>query len=397
MHNFASVPQLVQELAPSSPVHILRRHAIATAAKWFLENFNGKTLYAVKTNPDEHVLKALFAAGIRHFDVASLSEIHAVRALFGQQAKLFFMHTVKNRHAIREAYYTYGVRDFSLDSEDELQKILQCTDNAKDLSLYVRLAIPNAFSEIDLSSKFGVFVEEAVPLLQLTRQKAKKLGVCFHVGSQCMHPDAYRQAIAMAGQIVKEAGVMLDRFDVGGGFPSIYPGMTPPCLAAYMETIHREVHLLKLGRQCKLMCEPGRALVAESGAVLVQVELRKDHHLYINDGTYGSLFDAGQPGFIFPSRAIRTNGVFSEHMSPFSFYGPTCDSMDFMKGPFFLPSDIAEGDYLEIGQLGAYGSTLRTQFNGFHHHLNAEVDDAPLLSMYGLDDLSLETMLREVA
>ncbi len=385
MHHFTSTKQLVHALTPSSPVHIFRKEAIATSAEWFLNHFRGKTLYAVKTNPEEQVLNSLFDSGIKDFDVTSLAEIELVRALFGDKANLFYMHTVKGRHAIKTAFQSHHVRDFALDSHAELEKILTCTNHAKDLNLYVRLAIPNAFSEIDLSGKFGVLAEEAIPLLQKTRRHAKKLGICFHVGSQCMHPDAYRQAIVMAGRLAKEAHITIDCFDVGGGFPSIYPGMTPPPLSSFMPTIHREVKKLPLGPQCELMCEPGRALVAESGSVLVQVELRKDHHLYINDGTYGSLFDAGQPGFIFPTQALRLNGNFSEHISPFSFYGPTCDSMDFMKGPFYLPSDIEEGDYLEIGQLGAYGTTLRTSFNGFHHHLNAEVKDTPLLSMYGLE------------
>lgn len=385
MHQFNSVAQLAKKLTPSSPVHIFRRDTITTAATWFQEQFKGQTLYAVKTNPEKQVLTTLFEAGITDYDVASLNEIELVRSLLGDKVNLYFMHTVKNRQAIKEAYFKHNVRDFSLDSEAELEKILACTNNADDLNLYVRLAIPNTFSEIDLSSKFGVFAEDAAALLLKTRQVSKKLGICFHVGSQCMHPDAYRQAIVMAGQIIKEAGVFVDAFDIGGGFPSIYPGMTPPPLEAYMKTIHREFAQLKLGSHCKLLCEPGRALVAESGSVLVQVELRKDHHLYINDGTYGSLFDAGQPGFIFPTQAIRLNGEFSEHNTPFSFYGPTCDSMDFMKGPFYLPSDIDEGDYLEIGQLGAYGATLKTSFNGFHHHEVASVNDTPLLSMYGLD------------
>ncbi len=343
MHHFASVKELTKSLAPSTPVHIFRHESITTAARWFCNNFHGNTLYAVKTNPDEQVLKTLFEAGINHFDVASLNEIELVRSLFGDDAKLFYMHTVKSRNSISEAYFTHGIRDFSLDSEAELTKIMECTNHATDLNLYVRLAIPNAFSEIDLSSKFGVITEEAVPLLQRTRQFSKKLGICFHVGSQCMHPDAYRQAIVISGQLIKEAGVIIDKFDIGGGFPSIYPGMTPPALSTFMNVIHREVGKLSLGSHCELMCEPGRALVAESGSVLVQVELRKDHHLYINDGTYGSLFDAGQPGFIFPTKPIRLNGKFSERTTAFSFYGPTCDSMDFMKGPFYLPSDMKKG------------------------------------------------------
>lgn len=386
MHNYTSVSTLAKELAPSVPVHITRKHTITEAYQWFDRKFQGQVLFAVKTNPDTHVLRHLFDAGLRHFDVASLPEIELVRSLFGQDASLYFMHTVKSRLAISEAYYTHGVRDFSLDSSEELQKILSVTDNADDLNLYVRLAIPNTYAELDLSQKFGVLVDEAAPLLQEVRQHAKKLGICFHVGSQCMHPDAYRQAIVMAGEVIREAGVIVDRFDVGGGFPSIYPGMTPPPLEAYMEAIHSEFKALKLSSGCQLICEPGRALVAEGGSVLVRVELRKGHMLYINDGTYGSLFDAGQPGFIFPARAIRVDGTLSSHTTPFSFYGPTCDSMDFMKGPFYLPSDMNEGDYIEIGQLGAYGATMRTRFNGFEQHLSAEVVDAPLMSMYGLDE-----------
>ena len=377
-----TIAAYVREQKPHNPVHVFRPRALEKAAGFFLERFEGQPLFAVKTNPSPHVLNALYEAGISCFDVASLREIQQVYSLF-PDAKLHFMHTVKSRHAIREAYFTFGVRDFSLDSTDELNKILEETNFAEDLNLYVRLAIPNTYAEMNLADKFGINLVEAVDLLVETRSKAAKMGVCFHVGSQCMHPDAYRIAIRMAKQTVAEAGVTIDMLDVGGGFPSVYPGMIPPNMQGYFDAIHQEFAQFPGRDRIQLMCEPGRALVAESGSVIVRVELRKGQHLYINDGTYGSLFDAGSPKFVFPVRKIE-DAPNEETMMPFSFFGPTCDTLDFMKGPFYLPSEIREGDYIEIGQLGAYGKTLATNFNGFGpDDVVVDVSDEPLMTMYG--------------
>ena len=387
METYRSVNSLVSELSPEQPLHIFRPHAIKRAVRFFTRKFGGDVLYAIKTNPEPHVLKELWKHGIRHFDAASLHEVELARGMFAK-AEIHFMHTVKSRHAIREAYFTHGVKDFSLDSLEELSKICKETKNAKDLGLYIRLAIPNTYAEINLSDKFGINLHDAVNLLKTARKKAARLGVCFHVGSQCMHPNAYRIAMNMAADVIKKAKVKIDMMDVGGGFPSIYPGMKPPALEDYMDAIHEEFKRMKLKGKVRLMCEPGRALVAESGSVLVRVDLRKDHNLYINDGTYGSLFDAGYPGFIFPTRLRRPGEDHSENSAPFSFYGPTCDTLDFMKGPFFLPEDTEEGDYIEIGQLGAYGRTFATRFNGFFPASElAVVEDDPLMSMYdGADE-----------
>lgn len=351
-----------------------------------MSRFRGKILYAVKTNPDEHVLRDLYAAGVRYFDVASLHEVGLVHGLF-PEAELYFMHPVKSRNAIREAYFTYGVRHFSLDSHDELEKIVAETKqpdgrNADDLALHVRLAIPNTYAELALTEKFGIALEQAPALLKAVRAAAAHAGVCFHVGSQCMHPDAYKLAIKLAKQVIKQAAVKIDSFDVGGGFPSIYPGMTPPAMGDFFRAIHDATRDLVKQHRCELLCEPGRALVAESGAVVVRVEARKGNHLYINDGTYGSLFDAGTPRFLFPCRLVSRKES-SDELAGFSFFGPTCDSLDTMKGPFFLPADIKEGDYIEVGQLGAYGRTMATRFNGFSLASRVvAVKDEPLMSLY---------------
>jgi len=380
MRSYTSSDSAVKHLQPEQAIYTYRPHALKRATDFFLSRFRGKVMYAVKTNPDEHVLKDLWANGVRAFDAASLHEVAMVRNLF-PEAQIFFMHTIKSRHAIREAYTRYGVRHFSLDCQEELEKILQETGNAPDLGLHVRIAIPNTYAELALTGKFGASLDVAPGLLKQVRAVAAHAGVCFHVGSQCMHPDAYRLAIKLAKQVVKQSGVRIDSFDVGGGFPSIYPGMTPPDMGAFFSAIHDATRDLVRAHGCELMCEPGRALVAESASVIVRVEARKGDFLYLNDGTYGSLFDAGMPKFIFPTRVMNRAG--SENEKGFSFYGPTCDTLDFMQGPFLLPEDVKEGDYLEIGQLGAYGRTMATRFNGFSvAHQVVAVKDEPLMSIY---------------
>ncbi len=388
-----TVQDKVLELKPSIPVYLIRPNSIKRAAKFFLDNFSAPkfssdVLYSVKSNPDATVLKHLFDSGIKHFDVASTAEVKLIDKLFGDKVRMYFMHPVKSREAIHDAYFNHGIRDFSLDSFDELQKIIEVTNGAKDLGLHVRLSIPNSHAAIDLSGKFGVLPSESVGLVRKVRSAAKRFGICFHVGSQCMEPTEYRHALNITKEILEQAKVKPDVIDIGGGFPSTYPGMTPPNLAAYFDEIFDALSHMNLDKKCRIWCEPGRALVAESGSLLVRVEARKKNMLYLNDGTYGGLFDAGFPGFIYPSKAIRVKGEKSlaNNNAAFGFYGPTCDSLDFMKGPFYLPENISEGDYIEIGQLGAYSRSIRTEFNGFNKNLQIEVCDEPMSSMYFDDE-----------
>jgi len=381
---YRSVDDMVHDMRPEEPVNCLRPATIANTAKWFLRNFPGDVMYAVKCNPDARVLRILARAGVKHYDVASLQEVKLVAETL-PGAKLYFMHPVKSRHAIRDAYFQYGVRDFSLDTMDELEKIMEATQGADDLNLYVRLSVSSEGAAYSMERKFGIDMDAAPELIKATRAKARKLGLCFHVGSQCMNPEAYATTIQKVVDLVAATGVKLDVIDVGGGFPSIYPGMTPPSLGNYMRVIKKALKSHASLEHVQVVAEPGRALVAEGGSVVVQVDARKGNMLYINDGTYGSLFDAGTPNFNFPVRAIRPGGTFTGEMQEFGFYGPTCDSMDVMKGPFLLPADIKEGDWIEIGQLGAYGHTMRTDFNGFYSDTTVEVMDKPLLSIFGIN------------
>ena len=386
MQKFKSVENLVKQLKPNKPVYCIRKKSILSASKYFQKNFPGNILYAVKTNPHPTVIKTLIKSGINQFDVASIEEIKVIKK-FSPSAKCSYMHTVKNRESIREAYYKYGIKTFALDTKEELIKIIESTDNAKDLELFVRVAVSNEHAEIDLSKKFGALSSEATGLLRLVKQNSKKIGLSFHVGSQCMHPISYSKGISEIGNIIKRTKIIPNYINVGGGFPTIYPDLIPQSLDNYLEEIKKSLKSLKLEKMPEIICEPGRALVAESGSTIVRVDLKKKQKLYINDGTYGTLFDAGTPNIVFPSKMIKdsSNKIISKKLTAFDFYGPTCDSMDYMKGPFLLPNNIKENDYIELGQLGAYGITFRTQFNGFFSDEIYEVEDSPIMSLYDKD------------
>ena len=372
---------LVRERLPEKPVACVRPERVSIAATWFRDNFPGEVLYAVKANPSPWALDAYYASGLRGFDVASEEEIKLVTSRY-PDAKLAFMHPVKSRKAIERAYFEHGVRTFSLDCEAELEKIVAATHRADDLTLVVRLAVNNADAVYALSNKFGASEAGAAPLLQKARGYAENLGVSFHVGSQCMSPSAFRDAMDLASRIIVKAGVIVDVVDVGGGFPSAYPGMTPPDLELYVQVIKSAFEGMPVAMNAKLWCEPGRAMVAESTSILARVELVKDGALHINDGSYGNLFDAAHCKWPFPVRAHRPDGAFEGGEQGFKLYGPTCDSLDAMEGPFALPADIREGDYIEFGMLGAYGVAMQTRFNGFGETEDVIVQDLPWTTMY---------------
>ena len=370
---------------PVQPVTLLRPHAARRAARFFAEKFPGRSLYAVKANPSPDLLRILWDSGVTHYDVASLGEVRLVHETL-PEAVICFMHPVKAEEVIAEAYFDHGVRTFSLDTAEELDKIIRATSSngvpASDLNLLVRIRVSSDHAKLSLASKFGADPRDVASLLMATRQAADALGICFHVGSQAMTPTAYAEAMERVRNAIVEAAVTVDIVDVGGGFPSIYPGMEPPPLEDYFGAIHRAAESLPISYSAELWCEPGRALCAEYASLIVRVEKRRGDELYINDGAYGALFDAAHIGWRYPVRLFRDEPS-RVRTAKFSFYGPTCDDLDRMAGPFELPGDVRAGDYIEIGMLGAYGCAMRTRFNGFEVADAEIVDDEPMATLYG--------------
>ena len=385
MQQFSDAKAVVQAVAPDEPVILNRPHAAQRAARFFTEKFPGKVLYAVKANPSPELLGILWGAGISHYDVASIAEVRLVRAAL-PDATLCFMHPIKTPRAIAEAYHQHGCNTFSLDTMDELEKIVEaCRDPetgepAQDLRLAVRLRVSSEHAELSLAAKFGCDLTEAPILLQTARQHCDWLGVCFHVGSQAMSPFAYVQAIDRTRAAIAEASVVIDMVDVGGGFPSIYPGMEPPPLEDYFQIINQHFYALPIAYNAELWCEPGRALVAEYSSLIVKVDKRRGDELYINDGAYGALYDAAHVDWRFPVAALEDD--LRDPPMDFAFYGPTCDDADYMAGPFPLPADIQAGDYIEVGMLGAYGAAMKTGFNGFGNAEQFVVSDEPMASLF---------------
>ncbi len=355
---------VITALRPDAPLYIIRPDVLAETARDFVRQFPGTPMYAVKCNPDRLVLQTLWRSGVKSFDAASIDEVRLVRKTL-PKAKIYFMHPVKAPESIAEAYNVHGVRAFVLDTVDELYKILKSTHLAADLELFVRLALPkNEQALVDFSGKFGARADDAIVLLQKCRTVGAQVGVSFHVGTQSLEPEVYDRAMAWAADVVERSGVYIDALDVGGGFPVHYPDSKPPPLGDFMRAISDAADRYGFAG-VPLLAEPGRALVATCGSLVVRVEQRRGDMLYINDGVYGGMLDAGPLlKMRFPAQAVRKGRKVAADTA-YSFAGPTCDSIDMMPGPFMLPADMAEGQWIEIGCMGAYSGCVRTNFNGF--------------------------------
>jgi ornithine decarboxylase len=381
MDRWTNVAEFVCAKAPDLPVFCYRPHRLKAAGDWFLDQFPGDVFYAVKANPARHILQGLWDAGLRGFDVASAAEVETVaRALPG--ATMAFMHPVKNRNAIRAAYERHGVRRFVLDSHAELEKILEATGHARDLTLIVRIGVSNAGATVPLTGKFGANEDLAPGLLRAARAVSERLGVSFHVGSQSMNPGAWPTAMADVSRLIAAAAVTVDVVDVGGGFPATYGA--PQALECYANLVEQAFEEMMVLESAELWSEPGRALVAEAESLLVRIDGAKDGALYLNDGGFGALYDAVNLDWPFPARALSPTGELACAQGEYTLYGPTCDSADRFARPVTLPVGLSEGDYIEFGNIGAYGRAMASRFNGFGHYGEVEVADSPFASAYEL-------------
>ncbi len=368
---FASIEKVIERLKPVEPVYVIFPQKFQIAAKRFLDHFPGDALYAVKANPAHQVLDQVYSAGIRHFDTASLAEIELVRGRF-PDAICHFMTPVRMPGAAKTAFEKYGVTDYVVDCDFELDKLLAETRQPKKLRIFVRIATPLGGAVLELSSKFGTTPQDAARLLKRVAEAGAQPCITFHVGSQCLSPFSYAQAIEMARRTAVMAGIEIKALDIGGGFPGPYQGNDVPPYHWYFDTI-REA-LATLGdTPIPVLCEPGRALIAEGVSLITQVILRKGDRLYINDGVYGSFDELTLPGWTadYPVRVFtpdakgRALPLPGEH-KPFRVYGPTCDTLDVLPRPLMLSDNIGPGDYIVFDAMGAYSVAVRTNFNGFY-------------------------------
>ena len=360
---YASPESVVDVLQPSYPVYCVRPAQIRRIAHTFLQRFPGDVLYAVKCNSEPHMLHELYMAGIRHFDTASLPEIALVSESF-PDGRAYFMHPVKSRAAILSAHQVYGVRYYVVDHPLELEKIGELIPADPEVVIVVRIAVQHSGAVYELSSKFGASVHMAVDLAKDAIRRGYSYGFAFHIGSQCLDPGGYGLGLELVQKALDDLNQAPVCVDVGGGFPADYMNSCGPQLEIYLDAISAAVAKLDLPECCRLLCEPGRGMCAEGESLIVQVQLRKDKSLYLNDGMYGSMIEE-KLGLRLPVRMVASRD-FSTDLLLYTAYGPTCDSLDVYPAPLELPADLQEGDWIEFGRIGAYGTACRTRFNGFY-------------------------------
>ena len=365
IEKFSDVGSLLRKECPKHPVYCIYPQVYQDIAKEFLSGFPGRVLYAVKANADPTILGLLIDAGVRHFDCASLPEIELLDSI-NPDAKKYFMTPVRIRGAAATAQEKHGVRHFVVDHLSGLSQLLQEIEPAHSV-IFARMAVHHESAMEDLSLRFGAQPEETPLLLQSIRDSGAEPALAFNVGSSVTDPDAYRHSMSVTKSVLEQLPFRLRLIDVGGGYPKSYPGFIVPGLDEYFEAISESVATLPLAENAEVLGEPGRALAAPGMSAVVEVLLRKDNRLYLNDGMFGIFWVLRIDGpDRFPVRTYRNGKPLIGETMEFQINGPTCDSTDTLPGPVPLPMDIRPGDHLEFGNIGAYSLSGRTDYNGFY-------------------------------
>lgn len=365
VRQFESTAAMLKRSLPVKPVYCVYRDTYLASTRSFVSRFPGRVLFAVKANDDPSVLKLLHSGGVNHFDCASVPEIEAVKAVC-PDAKCYFMVPVRLRGAASEAREQFGVRHFVVDCQRGLE-LLAAEIDLTDCVVFARMAVHHRSALQDLSSKFGGDPKIIPDLLDSIRQLGAEPALAFNVGSSVTDPQAYGHAISVAADVLNQIPFKVRLVDIGGGFPRSYPGFSVPPLSEYFEMIEQARVQLPLADGGEILGEPGRALAAPGLSAVVEVLLRKDNRLYINDGMYGIFWELRFDGHDrYPVRVYRRGQLLEGAEQTFSLYGPTCDATDVLPGTVSLPEQITEGDHLEFGRLGAYSLSGRTRFNGLY-------------------------------
>jgi len=362
---YSDVSSLLLAEQPKEPVYCIYPHIYREIAAEFLEGFPGRVMYAVKANPDPTVIGLLSESGVTHFDCASLPEIELVDSLV-EGATKYFMTPVRIRGAAATAQEKHGVRHFVVDHLSGLDQLLEEIDPSRSV-IFARMAVHHESAFEDLSARFGAPPEQMPGLLHAIRDSGAEAALAFNVGSSVTDPEAYRHAVSVTRSVLEQLPFKLRLIDVGGGYPKSYPDFIVPGLDLYFTAVAESVATLALQDGAEIFGEPGRALSAPGLSAVVEVLLRKDDHLFINDGMFGIFWLLRIDGpNSFPVRVYRDGKPLDGEIMEFKISGPTCDSTDTLPGLVPLPVDIRPGDYLEFGNIGAYSIGGRTDYNGFY-------------------------------
>lgn len=359
----ASVAEMLRTRRPVSPVYCIYPQVYRETARQFVDGFPGRVLYAVKANDHPDVVRLLYEGGVTHFDCASVPEVELVRTVCGD-ATPYFMIPVRLRGAAREAQDRFDVRHFMVDHVSGIALLSNEIDMRRAV-VFARMAAHHESAMQDLSTKFGASPDDTPELLQRIADTGAEPALAFNVGSGVTSVDAYSYAIELAEAVLRRLPFEIRLVDIGGGYPKPYPGFVVPPLEAYFDRIRDAASSLPLAGDGEILGEPGRALAAPGLSAVVEVLLRKESRLYLNDGMYGIFWELRFRGHDrYPVRTYREGRPLAGSPRQFKLYGPTCDGTDVMPGLVELPGDVRPGDYLEFGSIGAYSLAGRTAFNG---------------------------------
>jgi ornithine decarboxylase len=322
----------------------------------------------VKANPQREIIERLVDLG-SGFDAASRAEIELCLSLGARPENISFGNTVKKVRDIEFAYHA-GVTLFAADAEEELEKI---AENAPGAQVYIRLIVDASEADWPLSRKFGCAQDKAIALLDMSVELGlKPVGFSFHVGSQTKRAEMWTATLDQVAAMWKaahDAGHDLSLLNIGGGFPAYYGEeiQGPTDYAARVMDLITE----RFGDVDHIMAEPGRGLVAESGAIAAEVLLvskksENDLHrwVYLDIGKFSGLAETMDEAIRYQFLTDRDH----EAMGPCILAGPSCDSADVLyeKRPVELPLGLKSGDRFIIRNCGAYTSTYASiGFNGF--------------------------------